>query len=238
MKSLPISKKYTIKSILLDIEGTTTSISFVHDVLFPLSIKEMNAFLKKNWNNPIISEEKFLLKKELLINQSTPESLSKILTSWIKHDKKHTQLKLIQGKIWKEAYQNGEVKSHIYEDVPIALKKWQEEKISIYIYSSGSVQAQKLLFQYSMYGDLTSYLSGYFDTKIGSKKDKESYFKISEKIQVPPENILFISDSAEELDAASKANTQVVLSVRDQTQSSPTKIKYPKIESFDSLLTY
>ena len=114
MKSLPISKKYTIKSILLDIEGTTTSISFVHDVLFPLSIKEMNAFLKKNWNNPIISEEKFLLKKELLINQSTPESLSKILTSWIKQDKKHTQLKLIQGKIWKEAYQNGEVKSHPY----------------------------------------------------------------------------------------------------------------------------
>ena len=152
-----------MKAVLCDIEGTTTSLSFVHDILFPLSRREMDEFVRKNWRDPELQP----LFAEL--NKSREEVI-RLLQSWIDADKKEGLLKKIQGKIWKKAFEEGEIRSHVYPDVPKNWEKWKRGRIRIYIFSSGSVEAQKLLFEYSEAGDLTRWIDGYFDTAMGPKR--------------------------------------------------------------------
>ncbi len=197
-----------IKAVLCDIEGTTTSLSFVHDVLFPLSRKEMDRFVHENWNDPELGQLFAQTQKQ------SPDEVIQLLKSWINADKKEGILKQIQGKIWKRAFESGQIRAHVYPDVSKKWNEWKDHGIKVYIFSSGSIEAQQLLFRFSEMGDLTGFIDGYFDTATGPKKDPESYRMIARVVQLPPKEMLFLSDVPAELDAARDAGLQTVLIVR------------------------
>ena len=209
-----------IRAVLCDIEGTTTALSFVHEVLFPLSRKEIGSYVREHWNDP---DMKQLFEK---LGSST-DDVVRLLISWIDADKKEGALKEIQGRIWKKGFESGEIQSHIYPDVPKRWSEWKDRGIKIYIFSSGSIEAQKLLFRYSEAGDLTSYIQDYFDTTTGPKKEPESYRKIAALIGFHPEEILFLSDVQAELDAAKSAGMKTTQIIRDPA--------HPLATSFDDL---
>ncbi len=203
-----------IKAVVTDIEGTTSSISFVKDVLFPYAYEKMEEFIKQNKNNPEI--KKILKDVENIEGRKlTTDEIIEILKRWIKEDKKITSLKEIQGLIWEEGYKQGELQGHIYDDSYRKLKEWKEKNLPIYVYSSGSVKAQKLLFSNTKFGDINYLFSGYFDTKIGGKKEANSYKKIASEIGLNPEEILFLSDNPEEIEAASKSGMEVIRFARE-----------------------
>jgi enolase-phosphatase E1 len=212
----------SIKAILCDIEGTTSSISFVHQTLFPIAYREMDSFLRMHWRSGVIQEELEEVKKEIAGTSMNPsdvpvDKVIDTLRSWIRSDRKHPALKSIQGKIWRYSFESGHIKGHVYPDVPVNFKKWKNEGIAICIFSSGSVEAQKLLFQYSEAGDLTPFISLYFDTTTGKKKDPSSYLLICARLGMEPQDIRFLSDTVEELDAAQIAGMQTYQLVREET---------------------
>ena len=203
-----------IKTIVTDIEGTTTSLSFVKDVLFPYSRTHMATFVRDHTQDPAVRHELEEVRRLSGQNLSETEIIDQ-LQRWIAEDKKVTPLKSLQGMIWEDGYQKGDFKGHLYEDAARHLKKWQQAGIRLYVFSSGSVQAQKLLFAHTEYGDLTPLFSGYFDTNIGNKREADAYRKIAETINTAPEDILFLSDIQEELDAAHVAGMQTLWLIRD-----------------------
>jgi enolase-phosphatase E1 len=212
------------KVILMDVEGTTTSKDFVFKVLFPFSLDNLSTYLQNHFQEEHIT----LLIEKLALEQnwnlkSQDDLLKKsieLLELWIKEDKKHPVLKSIQGLIWEEGYKSGNLKSHVYDDVPECFRKWSQMGKTLVIYSSGSVLAQKLLFQYCEKGDLTPYLTAHFDTSVGHKREESSYQNIANILKVNPSEILFLSDIEEELMAAKNASMGVVLINRDQSKSS------------------
>jgi enolase-phosphatase E1 len=234
-----------IKAILLDIEGTTTPIDFVHKRLFPFAKEQVGEFVRKNLDE--IQTEVSQLEREYhrdFLNQiygrdfdrHSPESIANYLKFLIEVDRKSTPLKSLQGKVWKKGYELGELKSEVFEDVPRAFEKWRSEDKLIAIYSSGSILAQKMLFKYTDQGDLTPFISEYFDTNIGHKKESESYRRISQTKGFPPvENLLFVSDVVEELDAAKKARMQTLLSIREGNVPIKEKTSHRSIHSFDEI---
>jgi enolase-phosphatase E1 len=193
------------KAILLDIEGTTSSIAFVAEVLFPYARKHLPAFVAAHSEEiaPILAD--------------VPGDPVATLTQWIDEDRKATPLKTIQGMIWKQGYATGELTGHVYPDTPEALRRWTAAGLKVHIYSSGSIAAQKLIFGHSDAGDLTPLLSGYFDTTTGPKRDADSYTKIADALELAPSEILFVSDAAGEVDAAREAGLQALLIDRDGT---------------------
>lgn len=207
----------TIKAILTDIEGTTTSISFVFDVLFPYARKHIADFIRANLDNPAIQQELEAINQEVG-QQLTAEQAIEQLTGWIDQDRKLTPLKALQGMIWKQGYVDKGFTGHVYPDAVKHLRQWRDDGIKLYVYSSGSIQAQKLLFGYSDFGDLTPLFNGYFDTIIGMKRNSTSYQRISAEIGLDAENILYLSDSVEELDAAREAGMQTAWLVRDKQE--------------------
>ncbi len=203
-----------ISAILTDIEGTTSSISFVKDVLFPYSRRKLRDFLRDHTQDrevQAILEELFKKVGKRLSIEETAE----LLTQWIDQDKKEPILKDLQGLIWEEGYRKGELIGHIYQDAYQKLKEWHQKGIKLYVFSSGSVKAQRLLFSHTPYGDITYLFSGYFDAKIGSKKSSESYLKIAKAVSLKPEQMLFLSDVEEELNAAKSAGMHTIRLVRD-----------------------
>jgi len=224
-----------IRFILMDIEGTTTSISFVHEVLFPYASKHLEDFVRKNADDPKVKAElaavKNTVKEEDGKELSEAEAIQQLL-DWIKADRKHTALKNLQGYLWKKGYETGQYKGHIYDDVLPVMKKWQSEGKKMGIYSSGSVEAQKLLFGYSEKGDLTPYLSAYFDTNIGHKREEQSYRNIRQELNIPANELLFLSDVEEELDAAKAAGFQTIQLVRPGT---PPSDKHQTVKNFNQI---
>ncbi len=207
-----------IEYILLDVEGTTTDIDFVHKTLFPYSEKHLEFFVKNHLEDAEVQECLVSVQETVKSEEDReimPEEAIDVLKQWIDEDRKHTALKTLQGLIWKEGFEKGEFQAHVYDDVPEMFRHWRDQKVRMGIYSSGSVQAQQLLFRYSVHGDLRHFLSHYFDTNIGGKKEPGSYKAIAERIKLPPEKILFVSDSVEELKAAREAGLSVVQSCRD-----------------------
>ncbi len=203
-----------IKAIVTDIEGTTTSLSFVKDVLFPYARSHLADYVQSHAQQPAL--------KTLLDNvcttvgkQLTPAEIIAQLLAWLDNDEKITPLKSLQGLIWLDGYRQGAFTGHIYPDVPLAFRAWKAAGLDLYIYSSGSVQAQKLLFGHTSYGDLTPLLSGYFDTHIGSKREQASYQAIADQIGLPASCVLFLSDIKEELDAAQAAGFATVCLCRE-----------------------
>lgn len=209
-----------IRFILMDIEGTTTSISFVHEVLFPYAGAHLPTFVREQAASEAVQAELKAVKQTVMEEAgkalSDEEAVGQLL-QWIKEDRKHTALKNLQGYLWRQGYEKGEYTGHVYPDVQPVLEKWYAAGLGLGIYSSGSVEAQQLLFRYSDVGDLTPLLSAYFDTKIGHKREVTSYQNIQQALGLPATTILFLSDVEAELDAAQEAGFKTMQLVRPGT---------------------
>lgn len=222
----------SIRAILLDIEGTTTPVEFVYEVLFPYARTHVREFLQQNYDSEDLPSDLLALKTE---HQSDGDQRPNP-PAWLEHsaavevesatqyvhwlmdrDRKSTALKSLQGKIWKDGYLSGQLRSQVYPDVMPAFMRWKEQQRSIHIFSSGSILAQKLLFEHTNEGDLTGYISDYFDTTTGPKTNAGSYRSISERMDVPVPEILFVSDISAELDAARELGMQTAICVRQET---------------------
>lgn len=196
--------------ILTDIEGTTSSISFVKNVLFPYARQALPGFIAEHGQQPQVRRWLDAVASE--IGGACQDSLvAETLQGWIDQDRKHTALKALQGMIWEAGYQRGDYTAHFYPEVPAALRGWHAAGLALYVYSSGSVAAQKLFFGFSDAGDLSPLVSGWFDTETGGKRDADSYRRIVQAIGEPAGAILFLSDVVEELDAAREAGLQTRL---------------------------
>ncbi|HEV8427998.1 MAG TPA: acireductone synthase [Pyrinomonadaceae bacterium] len=232
----------SVRGILLDIEGTTTPIAFVHDVLFPYARDHVREFLRANANDEEVGADIALLRDSYAVdvresrNPPPIESSVAMYVEWlIGLDRKSTGLKSLQGKIWKQGYEQGSLKSQVFADVAPALARLHARGLTINIFSSGSVLAQKLLFAHTEAGDLTRFIDNYFDTNIGKKGEAESYRRIAEALKLPAEQVLFISDVVEELDAAHEARMKTLLSVRPGNTAQDNVKSYPEIQSFDQI---
>ena len=204
--------------ILMDIEGTTSSISFVKDVLFPyflLNIDDINKLSNIKEVKYAFGQVLRIVKREENRDITTSEEVILELKKWCGQDLKITPLKTLQGILWQKGYQNGELLGHVYDDVPVMLENWNLLGKKMGIFSSGSVNAQKLLFSHSVKGNLSTYFSNYFDTNIGSKRDSDTYSLITKHLALPSNRILFLSDVIEELDAADKAGIKTIQITRE-----------------------
>lgn len=220
-----MSISFTGKAILLDIEGTTSSVSYVFEVLFPFARTHLDAFLQRHWEDPAVVAAAEQIARETGAaslaawcgNASAPEQQDRLaaeIRRLMDRDVKSTGLKELQGLIWKEGFLGGELRSHVYPDVPPALRSWKDAGLGVWIYSSGSIGAQKLFFGHTEEGDLLPFLHGHFDTTTGPKKEADSYRNIAREIGIPPADILFASDIVAELDAAREAGMQTVVLLR------------------------
>lgn len=203
-----------IRAIVTDIEGTTSSLSFVKDVLFPYARAHLTEFVQNHSEDSEVQRLLADVSREAGRELNLEQTLAQLL-EWIDQDKKVTPLKALQGLIWDEGYRQGAFTGHVYEDAERNLKNWHARGLYLYVYSSGSEHAQKLLFSHTDYGDLTPWFSGFFDTLIGGKREVDSYRHIAEEVQIPSENLLFLSDIKEELDAAKLAGFNTIWLVRD-----------------------
>lgn len=203
-----------IRAIVTDIEGTTSSIDFVHQTLFPYAKQHLRAFLKRSAGETAV--QMALTEVEALAGRDLSlEEAADVLEQWIAEDRKATPLKTLQGMVWAQGYAAGKLQGHVYPDTPEALRRWHAAGQRLYVYSSGSVEAQKLIFGHTAYGDLTPLFSGYFDTRIGGKREAASYRNILAQIGDPAGEVLFLSDIGEELDAAREAGMQTCQLIRD-----------------------
>jgi len=205
-----------IKAIVTDIEGTTTSIEFVHKVLFPYAASALPDYVRAHQDNPVVAELLADVRAQVDEPDADVERLIEVLLEWIAADRKVTALKALQGFVWEYGYESGAFTGHVYPDTTPNLRKWRDMGIALYVYSSGSARAQQLLFGHSDAGDLRPLFSAYFDTAIGGKREVTSYLAICEQIGVAAADILFLSDVVEELDAAANAGMKTVQLVRDE----------------------
>jgi enolase-phosphatase E1 len=237
-----------IRVILLDIEGTTTPADFVYKTLFPYASRKLESFLREYARDPEVES----IVRDLHRQQENDEragfqpppwrepsdeeraSSSIAYAQWLMaRDSKCTPLKTLQGKIWEFGYANGELKGEVYPDVPAAFERWRRKKKKICIYSSGSVLAQQLLFRNTSSGDLTTYISVFFDTRVGAKSEIESYKKIALSFFYSSSEFLFISDVEKEIEAARSAGMQALLCMRNPESSSAGADH--SIRSFDEI---
>jgi len=209
------------KIILTDIEGTTSSISFVKDVLFPYARREMPRYVREHADDPKV--RRWLEQWRLGIGNAgaADATLVATLIDWIDADRKHTALKALQGILWKDGYDAGDFRAHVYDDAVASLRRWHAAGKALYVYSSGSVPAQRLLFGHSTAGDLTPLFSGYFDTDVGGKREARSYRNILDQLGAEPADVLFLSDIVEELNAAREAGLATTLVDRREDYPEP-----------------
>jgi enolase-phosphatase E1 len=238
-----------ISVILLDIEGTTTPVEFVYQTLFPYASRKLEPFLRKHAQDPGIQSLIQDLRAQRGMDERNglnppgwmerPEEAQLRSTvaygQWlIARDSKCPPLKSLQGRIWQEGFTSGELRGTIFPDVPAAFERWRQQKKIICIYSSGSVLAQQNLFRTTASGDLTPYISVFFDTRVGAKTEAESYKKIAASFKYSPHQFLFISDAVKEIEAAQSAGMQAILCNRDNhASSSPTASDV--IRNFDNV---
>jgi enolase-phosphatase E1 len=264
--------RFLVRGVLLDIEGTTSSISFVYDTMFPFVRRELERYLKEHWAESGLSlacdrialdagyesleawvkasaegsEDAFLPQAQSI--HDDPVCIQKLVAAEVirlmDQDVKATGLKQLQGLVWQDGFSRGELISHVYDDVLPAIRHWRSENIAIRIYSSGSVQAQKLFFGHTAVGNLLSYFSGHDDTTIGAKKEAESYRRIATAFGYSACDLLFLSDITAELDAAREAGFYTAHVIRDpdfqieesmNALGSKGTISHPIIRSFDQI---
>lgn len=203
-----------IRCIITDIEGTTTDIDFVQQILFPYAQARLAETVFLENQNQEIAAALNLLREEISQPDATAGQLLDILLQWVEQDKKSTALKLLQGIIWRKGYQKGDFTGHIYDDVLPQLAVWHDDGLQLGVYSSGSVEAQQLLFRHSKFGDVTPFFQHWFDTRAGAKRSALSYRLIAEQLSIQSDQILFLSDISQELDAAKEAGWQTCQLVR------------------------
>lgn len=234
-------------ALLLDIEGTTTPVTFVYEILFPFARRQVSEFIQQRYQSDDVNADLALLQSEHaadvekgreppVLQQRSPELMVNSVTQYVywlmDQDRKSTALKSLQGRIWEAGYLSGALVGQVYPDVRPAFKRWQAQGIAIHIFSSGSVLAQKLLFAHTGDGDLSEYISNYFDTTTGAKTDLASYQSICEKISLPAVAVLFVSDTTAELDAAHDAGMSTALCVR-RGSLEPESATHPIVQGFD-----
>lgn len=221
------------RGVLLDIEGTTTPVSFVYEVLFPFARERVAQYLPHEDLSLLKHDYDEDVRKGLNPPQWSAAPVEYV--HWLMdQDRKSTALKNLQGKIWLEGYSSGQLHGEVFDDVPPALEQWHRGGSDVKIFSSGSVLAQRLLFSSTRFGDLTRFLKGYFDTTTGPKNDAESYRRIADAFQLSPSDILFISDVTRELDAARAAGMQTMLCVRRGNHPQPAH-DHPTITTFETI---
>lgn len=203
-----------IRAILTDIEGTTSSLSFVKDVLFPYSRARIADYVRQHRQVPGVASQLAAIA-DIAGRALSDEDAIRLLVQWIDEDRKVTPLKALQGLIWEDGYRRGDFTGHVYEDAVRELRAWRAAGHKLYVFSSGSVLAQKLLFGHTAYGDLTPLFSGYFDTTIGAKRDPAAYRAIAGETGIPAAETLFLSDIREELDAARVAGMHTCWLLRE-----------------------
>lgn len=244
---MPFPPPERVPVILLDIEGTTTPVTLVYDVLFPYAARKLEHFIHRHFHDANLGIHFDQLKQHRFADRdpSLPEwredseedrvhSLT-VYARWLmERDSKLTPLKEIQGKIWEEGYIHGELRGQVYPDVPPALHRWRQLGKRIYIYSSGSELAQRLLFESTDYGDLTPLLQGFFDTRVGPKFDPRSYSEIAGRVFCNPQQVLYVSDSPKELEAAQLAGMSTLLAIRSDV-GAPGPVGFATIHSFDEI---
>lgn len=220
-----------VRAVVTDVEGTTSSLAFVKDVLFPYARNALPAFVRDHEAElaDIAAEVREIVGKPDL----SAQEMTGILLQWMDEDRKVTPLKSLQGLIWRTGYDSGELQSHVYEDAVRGLRGWQARGLGIYVYSSGSVAAQKLLFAHTACGDLLPLFSGYFDTTTGPKLESRSYGRIADSLGLPARSVVFLSDHSGETRAAELAGMQTVLLARDTTAHPGTFAR-----SFDDIALY
>lgn len=246
-------KVLAAKKIICDIEGTTSSISFVKDVLFPYALKHVEEYLKSHWSEDATKTVVAALREQADEDKKAEvegvvtipaEDSEDIIPDVVKNvewqmsqDRKTGALKTLQGLVWAQGYKDGTIKGHVYEDVKKALEQWNESGRKVYIYSSGSVDAQKMLFEHSEQGDLVKYLAGYYDTKIGAKQEKNSYEALLKNIEATGEEALFLTDVVAEAKAAKEAGLNVVVLDRpgNAELSEEDRKEFTVISSFTDL---
>jgi enolase-phosphatase E1 len=220
-----------IRAVIVDIEGTTSSIAFVKERLYPYARRHFPEYLREHASNlpDLIAEVKRIEGNAAL---DTPQLIAMLL-HWMDEDRKITPLKELQGLVWKQGYESGVLRAHVYEDAVRALKQWRERGLDLYVYSSGSVAAQRLLFSHTERGDLTPLFSGYFDTTTGSKLAADSFRAIARSIGLPAGAALFLSDHPGEIEAATDAGMQALLV--DRGSAAASAATSDRIRSFDDI---
>jgi len=218
-----------VRTVLLDIEGTVSSLSFVKETLFPYARSRLPAYVREHEAElgGILDEVRQITARPGL----TLEESIAVFLQWIDEDRKITPLKTLQGHIWKAGYESGELQGHIYDDAFEALQTWHRSGLALCIYSSGSVAAQQLLFAHTTRGDLTPLISGYFDTRTGPKLEASSYTAIAQKLAAPAGSVLFLSDHPGEIRAAQTAGLQAIRVERDAA----TREDGPAVHRFDEI---
>lgn len=221
-----------IRAVLTDIEGTTSALAFVHDVLFPYARAQLRSFLARRAYDPDVRP--LLERVEATAGRALArDEIILQLEQWMDEDRKFGPLKTLQGLIWAEGYAQGELAGHVYDDAAHALRRWHAQSIRLCVYSSGSVQAQELLFRHSTRGDLSGLFSGWFDTSVGAKREPQSYTTIAAMLELPPSALLFLSDVVAELEAARSAGCATCLLVRDGAP--PPDCAHSVARSFDEI---
>lgn len=225
----------TARGVLLDVEGTTSAVAYVYDVMFPFARTHLTKYLDSNWHSPALSS----VKQQVADDTATPAAASnrELFEATIVHlmddDVKATGLKQLQGLIWESGFKSGELIAHVFDDVPPALRQWQANGIDIRIYSSGSIHAQKLFFGHTEAGNLLPCFSGHYDTTVGGKRETSSYTAIATDWQIPAGDILFLSDVVDELDAARHAGMQTGLCLRPGNAAVQPAHGHTELASFD-----
>ena len=221
------------KPVVFDIEGTIGDIAFVRNVLFPYARSRTEPYLKSHWQDDEMQAILASAREASCARLHNAEEASAQFIEWMDQDRKITPLKTLQGILWREGYESGELKAHLYTDAVEAFERWHRKGHPLYIYSSGSIAAQKLFLAYSVAGNLTGYFSGYFDTTTGPKAERASYEAIANEIGEAPGNITFFSDAVPEIEAARLAGISVWCVDRSRPQlNQVTPEGYPLIGSF------
>jgi enolase-phosphatase E1 len=222
---------------LIDIEGTVGSIAFVRDVLFPYAKSRIDVYVRAHaeepWMRAILDEA----AREAGVDVHDLENILRALHAWSDNDVKVTSLKELQGHIWVEGFESSGIRGHLYQDAIDALNRFHEAGVRMYIYSSGSVPAQKLLFGHSVAGDLLPLFSGFYDTTIGGKREASSYERIVRELSVAPNDVIFFSDNIAELDAAREAGLQTVQLARPEDGTVPATA-HTSVESFVEIVVH
>jgi enolase-phosphatase E1 len=234
-----------VRALLLDIEGTTTPVSFVYDGLFPYARTHVRDFLQRHVDEAAVRDDVAQLRKEYRTDESqgislpgwdetsreaVVESATAYALTLMASDRKATGLKSLQGRIWQEGYESGALRGQVYPDVPPAFERWRRQGRTIAIFSSGSVLAQKQIFSTTPVGDLTRHIRAHFDTTVGPKREPSSYGRIAREMGFPAAEVLFLSDTPAELDAAREAGLGTVMCAREAT---PPASAHPVVRTFD-----
>ncbi len=226
---------YLAKAALIDIEGTVGSIAFVRDALFPFARERMADYVRGHQDEPDVRAMLDEAAREAGVDANDFSAIVDALNDWSDRDIKMTPLKQLQGKIWVEGFTESGIRGHLYADAIEALRRFHDAGVALYIYSSGSVAAQKLLFGYSVAGDLIPLFSGFYDTTIGGKREAASYAYILREIGYAPNETIFFSDNVAELDAAREAGVQTVQLARPE-DGTETTTAHPSVTSFADII--